>query len=91
MDNTDNNLFKEKWILCSERLPDKTDAYLCTIFVVTHNSNYVTPLVYDQRLQNHWYWDDGFKLNGDKYKVLAWMPFPEPYKAEEQAECSGKS
>lgn len=61
-----------KWIPCSERLPEKNDVYL----VAVNSWGCPTRDV------------DGFMAHTDRKwevygnKVIAWMPLPEPYKAE---------
>jgi hypothetical protein len=71
------------WIPVSERLPDKYDEYLVTkttrdaeIEKGYHRFTYVEVMRYTRH--SHW----GLKTCG----VVAWMPLPEPYKAESENE-----
>lgn len=75
-DAPDNNA--EKWIPCSERLPKENGDYL-----ICYYDGYITVGYYQNEIgyyPKYWYnqqdeqiWDDD---------VIAWMPLPEPYKAE---------
>lgn len=65
----------QQWILCSERLPEKSGRYLVTntrlgAFEVTWN------IFYNGKGEapEGWLYEDG---------TIAWMPLPEPYKGEE--------
>ena len=62
-------LEKQEWILCSERLPDRSDGYL-----VSSNDKIVFVLYYS--LEHGWdgWWND---------RITAWRPLPEPYTEEE--------
>ena len=67
-----------KWIPCSERLPDESDAYLVT------NCNYVCPVELAVFKADGAYWTDAYI--GKRYKdsyIIAWMPLPEKYKPYE--------
>ena len=61
-----------KWIPCSERLPEEMGTYMTTIDYGEHG------LVTGQR----YYYGRGLKWNDEC--VIAWMPLPEPYKAESE-------
>ena len=72
---------EQRWIPCSERLPEKeTHFYLTTI--ANHGLNFTTTLPddvdvvrwdYDRRKgHNSWHWCT-------ERTVIAWMPLPEPY------------
>lgn len=67
---------EQRWILCSERLPEKKDDYLCSY----RGCTLVDICEYDPD-RNEWgfYYDYGWKVVSI---VIAWMPLPEPYKAE---------
>ena len=75
---------KQRWIPCSERLPEKdTHFYLTTI--ANHGLNFTTTLPddvdvvrwdYDRRKgHNSWHWCT-------ERTVIAWMPLPEPYEED---------
>lgn len=57
-----------EWIPCSDGLPQRVGSYIVT-YEDEHGSIYVD---YD-----FWTVTDEFKYNGAK--VIAWIPFPEPY------------
>ena len=60
----------QEWIPCSERLPDSKEYVLVTDYGETNIG---------RRFCGKWWLD----YCGDKMKdVTAWMPLPEPYKAE---------
>ena len=66
-----------EWIPVGERLPDKEDKYLVTICV--HG-------VYEVR--ESWFLIYGTVTSWVERNTIAWMPLPEPYKAEsEDTEC----
>ena len=77
-----------KWILCSERLPQKDESVLLTICANSSlygfNENFVKVMCgsyspcEDER---------DWIVNEVRYyidNVIAWMPLPEPYKAERE-------
>ena len=61
---------EQRWIPCSERLPEEMGTYMTTIDYGEHG------LVTGQR----YYYGRGLKWNDEC--VIAWMPLPNPYKAE---------
>ena len=63
---------EQKWIPCSERLPKPG-------YCITSNEYY--------GVDEDFYYDGHF-WNADKnaYKVIAWMPLPEPYQGKERGE-----
>lgn len=67
---------EQQWIPCSERLPDKKDDYLCS-----YNGCAVADICEYDPDRNEWgfFYDGGWKVVSN---VIAWMPLPEPYKAE---------
>ena len=86
-----------KWIPCSERLPEKTGWYQCTV------KENVGGWVADFFFWNGEWFDNtrnmidrydirsrstGEPITGREYewtdKITAWMPLPEPYKEEEE-------
>ena len=68
---------KEEWIPCSERLPENNGVYLVTIIFdidETESGRDVTKAYFCSQSKKWKYFS-----NDD---VIAWMPLPEPYKAE---------
>ena len=63
---------EQRWIPCSERLPDKSGTYICNC--VESDINHVTFIKWQSRYKR---WD----LNGRRtfWRVTAWKPIPEPY------------
>ena len=71
------DVVEQKWIPCSERLPEKNSEYL-----VTKVDNITDDLLLDIA-----YYGDWIQNNNGFYKadeVIAWMPLPEPYKGEQE-------
>lgn len=66
----------QRWIQCSERLPEHSERYLVTAFDGTDRRTTVVP--YQPR-------NGTWALTGRMayWKVLAWMPLQEPYKEAE--------
>ena len=84
---------KERWIPCSVRLPEEKDAGILKKLGTEKRSEYVlatvevkgermtvTACTYDGK------WDWNMKYAFPDFKVVAWMPLPEPYKAEMESE-----
>jgi hypothetical protein len=76
-----------RWIPVSERLPElDEDGY--STYVLVSFSNYSLPCIGQLRKtdgENHWYeGDDEKALDSFGLHVNAWMPLPEPYKAESE-------
>lgn len=71
-----HNYINKLWIPCSERLPEKCTYYNATI------QNLDDPK--DKKVIDVFYSiNDGFRYDGHfNYKVIAWMPLPEPLKGE---------
>lgn len=71
----ENNHFKavERWIPCSERLPEKEVVYIITVHYDDRNF-----IAFD----NFCSYKHGWK-EWSNQEVLAWMPLPEPYKGKE--------
>lgn len=79
-----------KWIPCSERLPEEKDAGILKELGTSKRSEYVlatidvkgermtmTACTYDGE------WDCDMKYAFPDYKIIAWMPLPEPYGGEQ--------
>lgn len=63
-----------KWIPCSERLPEESDAYLCT----TYYGN-IMNLPYSAKHQAFNVFDGELEPQ-HKIDVIAWQPLPAPYR-----------
>lgn len=61
-----------KWIPCSERLPEDDTKVLCQTVTKKGLNNFVIG-----------YYDFGRWCCGMNGNVIAWMPLPEPYKGEQ--------
>lgn len=80
----------QRWIPCSERLPDKEGEYLVTFNGKWHGPSvralwYGTPFdIIIDRDKWVFYCDHeyGFETFAPRKPIVAWMPLPEPYKEE---------
>ena len=77
---------EQRWIPCSEQLPDEKDAGILKKLGTEKMSEYVlaTVEVKGERMTvtactNDGKWDWNMKYAFPDYKVIAWMPLPEPY------------
>ena len=80
-------LEQTRWIPCAERLPEDGDTYLVTIEyngeVIGVDAASYSPV--DGYIDKHWETFNDWKEDDDScYHVTAWMPLPEPYKAESE-------
>ncbi len=68
---------EQRWIPCSERLPEESGRYLISALDGIRRRTTVTP--YQPRYK-------AWTMTGKMayWKVVAWMPLPEPYKEGEQ-------
>jgi len=66
---------EQKWIPVSERLPEES---ITVIGITTFDDIYKAEL-YDDCGEKKWYADGNFDV-----PIVAWMPLPEPYKAESE-------
>jgi len=64
---------EQRWIPCSERLPEKDGRYQVTRYDYVANTEFIDILWYEENL----WWNR--HSTGD-YAVTAWMPLPEPCK-----------
>jgi hypothetical protein len=75
-----------EWIPVAEALPETNDEVLTT-YIVNGNRK-------KRFIESASYWDDGdggghwssvwdeFRVGGTRREVLAWMPFPKPYRGD---------
>ena len=82
-----------EWISVSERLPEERDAGILKKLGTSKRSDYVliTVDVLGERMTDVgctfdgiWNWDKKYVF--PDYKVIAWMPLPEPYGEEQEHE-----
>lgn len=73
-----------EWIPVTEALPETNDEVLTTYIVNGNNKKrFIETASYwdDGEGEGHWssVWDE-FRVSGTRQEVIAWMPFPKPYK-----------
>lgn len=72
-----------QWIPCSERLP-KHDETVLVWYCNEIRIGYLTDISETDFSENCvWVLHGSFPFKHDEKKVVAWMPLPEPYEAEE--------
>lgn len=69
-------LTAQHWIPCSEKLPDVAGFYWTTAVYASGNTRTMTSRFFDGTK-----WE---RRRRDYTKVIAWMPFPEPYKEDKR-------
>lgn len=86
-----------RWILCSEKLPEERDWYLA-VFEEVDTGFIGLPYIADYLMGKHTIYttEDGWIIHNctdiegsaseyyKKLRCVAWMPLPEPYKAERE-------
>ena len=82
MDVLEKQMQEPKWIPVSERLPEKDGKYLVTVDEVPLGMPSHTFVCKCLHLKSGW--DLPMAEVVGKRKVVAWMPLPEPYKAESE-------
>jgi hypothetical protein len=70
-----------EWIPVSERLPEEeTDVFICN----ANGDIAISRGSYSTEVKDYFIWyTSGWRFG----KVIAWMPLPEPYKAESDGKC----
>ena len=89
----------QRWIPCSERLPEyDTDVLISyryktgegdqshvRIDITSYGKMYFGGnSVYNQMGKSITHWREPFAYFADNYEVIAWMPLPEPWKGDEE-------
>jgi len=82
---------EQRWIPCSERLPEKSGRYLVTRKFNTFSSLWARVYILNYsdlmglKKEKIWWSGNVGKSDFEKYDdVLAWMPLPEPYEEEKR-------
>ena len=84
-------LEQTRWIPVSERLPESDGDYFLFGKMVEDDTENIFIGMYDACAEKFGYWEDYYDRNTlgfldseliEYNKVIAWMPLPEPYKAE---------
>lgn len=80
----------QRWIPVTEKLPEEKDAGILKTLGIEKGSEYVLATVEGkgERMTvaactcgGKWYWDEKYVF--PDFKVIAWIPFPEPWRGEE--------
>lgn len=79
LDVPDTNV-GNKWIPCSERLPEAGKRYL--VSAIWKDKDFEKSAVYDAVYGSDGLWHS-YNYDPVSYKVIAWQPLPEPFKESE--------
>ena len=71
-----------RWIPCSERMPEERGVYIVTEKVYSINDRKHTGCF--NLMTEQVEFSNGKWIRASFYEVIAWMPLPEPYKAESE-------
>ena len=76
---------EQKWIPCSERLPDEREIRYIASFTggIIGFCEWTDREYYQWKHTHNWHWRKLDNSIPDDCEVLAWMPLPEPYKEVE--------
>jgi hypothetical protein len=81
---------EQRWIPCSERLPDEdywTGAnfqYSADVLMTVYNAEDEETIIdYGHTVGGSWYSDTTDCFVPSEWEVVAWMPLPEPWKGEQ--------
>ena len=78
-------LERQRWIPCSERLPEKEGWYITTVeSEKTGKRRIENDLFAVDIALAHGHTPNKFCKDGYRQRTVAWMPFPEPYREGEQ-------
>ena len=75
---------ERQWIPCSEELP-KTDKPMLVSYI-DHREGAVGIWIGWHEMENVWYIDGDAHSEEFGNEVIAWMPLPEPYRAERRTD-----
>lgn len=78
---------EQRWIPCSERLPEKEGWYITTVeSEKTGKRRIENDLFAVDIALAHGHTPNKFCKDGYRQRTVAWMPFPEPYQGEGEQE-----
>lgn len=77
----------ERWVPVNERLPERATEVLVTVRYKYRKKEYVyvdLGRLYGDKNHGWWCASDEYKIDKGREEIIAWMPFPKPYKAESE-------